>query len=192
MIIKLFLPTIFVLSLLAQSAFAQEPILDIMSLNIRFRTHRGQPEWRWTPITNFDIRGKMADSAAISVEYTLPTGKPFVKLQCEDNGRSDDEISNVLDCGNDLEAESSTNLTGVVGFQIKLSDELNGINKVLYSGKFTVNKFLYNPAKQPQFNKNFYYYVDYDWRLDRWLTLELGKMNIRLYNFLLGFGLKEI
>ncbi len=163
--IKLILLTIFLCSILASTAFAQESTLDKMSLNIRFRTHRGQPEWRWTPIVDFDMRGNMSDSVALSIEYTLPNGKPFVKLDCADNGRSDDYVSNVSDCGNDLEADSSTNLTGVFGFQIKMSDELNGVNKVLYSGKFTVDKYLFNPAKQPQFAKNFYYFVNYDWRL---------------------------
>lgn len=136
-----------------------------MSLNISLRSHRGQPEWRWTPRINFELRGKMSKSAAISVELTSPTGKQFVNLNCPNNGNPEDDWRAVEDCGNDLEADSSTNQTGVFGIQIKLTDELNGLNKVLYSGKFTVNKYVYNPAKQPQFAKNFYYYIDYDWRL---------------------------
>lgn len=144
--------------------FAQNS-LDQMSVNIRMQAHRGQPEWRWTPTINFDVYGGASNSTQFTVEYMLPTGKPFVKIDCSHNGRSDDEWVGVRDCGNNFTAESSTNLTGIFGFQIKMADELKGLNKVLYSGKFTVNKYLYNPAKQPQFARNFYYYLDYDWRL---------------------------
>lgn len=161
---KLLILSIFVLSVFAQSAFG-EPVADKMSLNINLQAHRSEAEWRWTPNANFDIRGNMPDSAAISLEYTLPTGKPFLKFDCYENGRSDDFVSNVIDCGNNTASEKSTNLTGIFGFKITMTDELNGVNKVLYSGKFTVGKYVYNPAKQPQFAKNFYYYVDYDWRL---------------------------
>jgi hypothetical protein len=152
------------LFLLAIPAAAQ-PQLDKLSLNIRLQAHRGHPEWRWTPTVDFTILGKMSDSAAITIEYTNPAGKSFVKLECADNGNSYDETSDVMDCGNNLDAASSTNLTGVFGFKIMLTDELNGINSTLYSGRFTVDKYLYNPVKSPAFNKNFYYFVNYDWRL---------------------------
>jgi hypothetical protein len=155
----------FAILILGIGIFAQEPLVDKMSIKIYFRAQRAEAEWRWTPKIDFNIFGKAADSVIWTVEYTLPNGKPFVKIDCSDNGNSQDTFSNVENCGNDLEWKDATNLTGNFGFQIRMTDELNSINKVLYSGKFTVNKILYNPAKNPAFNKNFYYYVDYDWRM---------------------------
>ncbi len=148
----------FLLVMLTGSAFAQGAFLDKMSLNIHLRSHRGQAEWRWTPKISFDLKGKLSGASKITVEIISPNGKPFVKLECTPNTR-DDDWQTIADCGNDLEAASASTLTGVHGFQIKMGDA------VLYSGKFTVAKYLYNPAKNPAFNKNFYYYIDYDWRL---------------------------
>lgn len=163
--IKLLLLTIFALSLSAQIAFAQEAKIDALSLNLRLNPVRGMAEWRWTPNMNFNIFGPLSESSEITIEYTLPTGKDFVKTKCWTEKTEANETMSVRDCGNDLERETATNLTGVFGFQIKQSDELNGINKVLYSGKFTVNKYSYNPAKIPANAKNFYYFVEQDWRL---------------------------
>jgi hypothetical protein len=151
-----------ILALSAIGAFAQSPNLDKMSLNITLRTHRGQPEWRFTPKIGFEVRGKMSDAAKTSVEFTDPAGKQFVRLDCE-LYTQDEDWKSVSDCGNDLEATAASTLTGIYGFQIKLSDR--GASSTLYSGKFTVGKYLFNPAKNPAFNKNFYYYIDYDWRL---------------------------
>lgn len=155
----------FVLSFLSLTAFTQEAKFDPLSLNMMLRPHRGQPEWRWTPDLRFDIHGPLSAGGSISVEYTLPTGKAFVKMPCWTEKLAADESMTVSDCGRDLESTVATNLTGVFGFQIKLADELNGINKVLYSGKFSVNKYLYNPAKTAANAKNFYYFIEYDWRL---------------------------
>jgi hypothetical protein len=157
--------TVFVLCLFAASAIAQDARFDPMSLNLRLGPVRGMPEWRWTPDMNFNIFGPLSGSSEVTVEYTLPTGKAFVKTKCWTEKTEANETMNVRDCGNDLERETATNLTGIFGFQIKLADELNGINKVLYSGKFTVNKYSYNPAKIAANAKNFYYFVEYDWRL---------------------------
>src|SRR5215213_1604316 len=155
---KKFIGISLLLIFVSVAAFAQTSYVDKMSLNIHLRTHRGQPEWRWTPKMSFSLKGKLSDSAKVSVEYTDPSGISFVKLDCVTDTQ-DADWRNVSDCGNELEAAAATTATGVFGFQIKFG------GAVLYSGKFTVGKYLFNPAKNPAFNKNFYYYVDYDWRL---------------------------
>src|SRR5258705_8228519 len=50
-------------------------------------------------------------------------------------------------------------------FKFKLANELTGTNKSLFSGKFNVGKKLYNPENLPDRTRQFYYYVDHDWRL---------------------------
>jgi hypothetical protein len=157
--------TIFLMGISAKSVGAQDARFDPLSLNLRMGAVRGMAEWRWTPNMNFNIFGPLSESSEITVEYTLPTGKAFVKTKCWTEKTEANETMNVRDCGNDLERETATNLTGIFGFQIKIADELNGINKVMYSGKFTVNKYSYNPAKIPANAKNFYYFVEQDWRL---------------------------
>jgi len=140
-------------------AAAQGVFVDKTTLNMNLRTHRGQAEWRWTPKISFNIGGTLSDSAKLVVEMSDPAGKKFVSLECSQSESGDIQWRTVSDCGNDLEATAASTLTGVHTFQIKLA------NAVLYAGKFTVGKYLFNPAKNPAFNKNFYYYIDYDWRL---------------------------
>lgn len=144
---------------LMTSASGQGPFLDKMSLNIHLRSHRGQAEWRWTPKINFNIGGTVADSAKVVVEITDPARKSLFRIECSQYESGDIKWRSVSDCGNDLESTAAATSTGAHDFQIKLA------NTVLYSGKFTVGKYLFNPARNPAFSKNFYYYIDYDWRL---------------------------
>lgn len=139
---------------------ANAATLDQMTLQFYLRTHRGQPEWNWTPLVNFEVWGKYERYAKFTVDITAPNGKPLFKMNCQHTGDSLDEYATIDGCGRELEDGPATTLTGVFGFKIQ---DVN--NAVLYTGKFTVDKYVYNPAKQPQFAKNFYYYVDYDWRL---------------------------
>jgi hypothetical protein len=147
------------LVLYSAGAFAQGAIVDKTTLKINLRTHRGQAEWRWTPKISFNLGGNISEAAKISVEFTDPAGKSIFKLDCAHYESGEIQWRTVSDCGNDLEADVAVTNTGVHGFQIKSA------NAVLYAGKFPVGKYLFNPAKNPAMNKNFYYYVDYDWRL---------------------------
>jgi len=158
---KNFIAIAFVLITLSAGAFAQEEgaIVDKTTLKINLRTHRGQAEWRWTPKISFNLGGGVTDATKISFELTDPAGKSLFKSDCAHFETGAVEWRMVSDCGNDFEPDVAVTSTGVHGFQIK-----SGAT-ALYSGKFTIGKYLFNPAKNPAFNKNFYYYVDYDWRL---------------------------
>ena len=149
-----------------QAAFAAEPSVGKLGINFHLVPHFNKPEWTWTPSIRFRINGPIASADVVWVEYTLPNGAPFVKVQCENiSALKDDENIVVNDCGFRQEDDHATNLTGLFGFQVKLSNELAGTNKTLFSGKFNVGKKLYNPDNLPDRNKQFYYYVDHDWRL---------------------------
>jgi hypothetical protein len=148
-----------ILAIFMFSVFADAATLDQMSLQFYTRTNRGQSEWRWTPLVNFEVWGKYQRYDKFTVQITAPNGSELFKMTCKHTGDSLDEYATIDGCTND--ADTDTNLTGVFGFKIIQTDN----NATLYSGKFTVGKHLYNPAKNPAFNKNFYYYIDYDWRL---------------------------
>jgi hypothetical protein len=143
-----------------------EPSVGKLGINFHLVPHFNKSEWTWTPSMRFRINGPLASSDTLWVEYAFPDGKPFVKIQCENvSAITDQENLVVNDCGFRQEDSQATNLTGLFSFQIKLVNELSGTNKSLFSGKFNVGKKLYNPDNLPDRNKQFYYYVDHDWRL---------------------------
>jgi hypothetical protein len=149
-----------------QTASAAEPSVGKLGINFHLVPHFHQPEWTWTPSIRFRINGPLVSSDTVWVEYTFPNGKPFVRVQCENIFAIPEDDNIVInDCGFRQENDQATNLTGLFGFQIRLTNELTGTNKTLFSGKFNVGKKLYNPDNLPDRNKQFYYYVDHDWRL---------------------------
>jgi len=157
---------LFFLLFVSHAALATEPSVGKLGINFHLVPHFNKPEWTWTPSMRFRISGPLSSADTIWVEYTFPNGRPFVKVQCENiSAIADGESVVVNDCGFRQEDDQATNLTGLFGFQIKLTNELAGKNKALFSGKFNVGKKLYNPDNLPDRNKQFYYYVDHDWRL---------------------------
>ena len=83
-----------------QSAFAAEPSVGKLGINFHLVPHFNKPEWTWTPSIRFRIYGPLASSDVVWVEYTLPNGKPFVKVQCENiSAINDGENLVVNDCG---------------------------------------------------------------------------------------------
>ncbi len=160
--------SIFVTAMLCMASTAvAEPTVDKLGVVFHLKPHTpDKKEWTFTPNLRMKIAGPITSSSVIGVEYTLPNGKPWVKVECENVGQTgDDEYLTLNDCGYRLEDKDGSNQTGVFGFTVKHTDALNSTNKVLFKGKFTVGRQLYNPSKQPDRNKQFYYYVDQDWRL---------------------------
>jgi hypothetical protein len=146
-----------------QQASAQ---ITVRNYDTTFRAYpqRDKPRWGWTPSVGFKLNGPVSESATASVEYTLPDGKPWVTADCELQSR-DSKIPYTVDCGEKIDAAKVTYLTGSFGYKIKLSDEVEGTNQVLQTGKIKVGKFLYNPSNDKDSNQQFYYYLDNDWRL---------------------------
>jgi hypothetical protein len=167
MIIKKLL--IFGVSILffSQILSAKEADIDKWDINFQTNINKSKAEWTWTPFATFTIYGPIASSSQASVEYTLPSGKTWLKAVCDDFGRNipADSFSTILNCGLNTSGGSETNAIGTFGFKILLTDELSGKNQTLYSGKFKVGKQLHNPKKYPQNNRNFYYYIDRDFQL---------------------------
>ncbi len=154
---------LFCLGIFAQQTIAQ---VSLRNYDTTFRAYpqRDKPHWGWTPSVSFKLNGPVSGSLTASVEYTLPDGKPWVTADCMLQSR-DSKVVTIKDCGEKIDAAKKTFLTGMFGYKIKISDELEGKTQVLQTGKIKVGKFLYNPGGDKEFNQQFYYYLDNDWRL---------------------------
>lgn len=158
-----FLATLFCLSIFAGQAFAQT---TLRNYNTTFRTNaqRDTKRWGWTPMVSFQLNGPIPDSTIASVEFTLPDGKAWFTADCNLEN-ADSKIVSVRDCGEKVDSSKASFLTGLFGFKIKVSNELAGTNQTLMTGKIKIGKFIYNPSGGAEFNEQFYYYLDNDWRL---------------------------
>ncbi len=162
---KLFILLMFVGLLAVQSMFAQS--VRPLGITIETRANFDNAEWRWTPMIGFRILGPIESGSQIVVDFTLPNGSPFVTLKCETPRLEEGKNTRIGSCGfNNPDDSKATNQQGLFGFKIKLNNAVSGQNKVLYAGKFNVGRILYNPDGSAEKNKQFYYFVDNDWRLN--------------------------
>src|SRR6476660_3192766 len=88
-----FFPILMTLLALPIIGGAQGPAINKPSVQITLRTQRdyyrsGQREeetWSWTPRIVYRVNGPIAAGSQLSVEFTLPSGKPWVTLNCNTN-----------------------------------------------------------------------------------------------------------
>ena len=158
-----------------RTSAAAEATINKPSIQVTLRTHqqyyrgaqRDEDTWSWTPRIAFRVNGPIAAGSQLSVEFTLPSGKPWVKLDCTTN-ETKEGYWWPTECGmnsNDVKDEQASIETGLAGFKINLKNELENANKTLFSGKFKVDKFHVGVIDLPKFKNNFSYYVNYDWAL---------------------------
>ena len=145
------------------------------SVQITLRTHqqyyRGAQEdqetWSWTPRIKFRVNGPITAGSQLSVEFALPSGKPWIKFDCATQ-ETKDGFWWETECGinsNDVKDQDASIETGLASFKINLKNELEGTNRTLFAGKFKVEKFHVGVVDLPKFKNNFSYYVNYDWNL---------------------------
>lgn len=159
------------------------------SIQITLRTHQqfyrngqeDQDTWSWTPRIAYRVVGPISAGSQLSVEFTLPSGKPWIKLDCNTNETKDGYWWQT-ECGmnsNDVKDEQATIETGLAGIKILLKNELEGSNKTLFTGKFKVDKFHVGVVDLPKFKNNFSYYVNYDWAMPFGYVYGYDGMDIR-------------
>jgi hypothetical protein len=120
--------------------------------------------WTWTPRIKFILNGPVESGSVVNVAYTMPNGSAWLDHDCN----TEQAVAGVgvtIGCGNDLSDKKGTTQIGVFGFRITLRNELQGKTATLFAGKFKIEKFIYNPADNPRFNRQFVYYVNSDWKL---------------------------
>lgn len=147
--------------------------IDKTSVNIYARRRTGSYEdqekrgyalWGWTPQMRFRVNGPISEGGQLTVEFTKPDGKPWLKFNCETGAISANGWWQVTDCGENLPEDDLARETGLYGLKIGLKDELAGKNETLFTGKIKVDKF-FAGGNQTSEKGFFGYYVDYDWWL---------------------------
>src|SRR5215467_14097500 len=120
---------------------ATEPLIAKDSIQVTLRTHhdyyrngqRDESTWSWTPRIKYRVNGPLASGSQLSVQFTLPGNRPWVKFDCQ-TGEIEKGQWWETECGNDLPDEKAVIETGVVDLKITLRNELAGTNATLFSG----------------------------------------------------------
>jgi len=117
-----------------------------------------EKQLQWKPAIWFNVNGPVADGSQLTVEFSYPGRKDFSKLTCKADQTPAGETLKIEEClGSD---KFTTGYVGPVDFSIHLRNELQSGDKVLFTGKAVVGKFV-GPAG-PQYPE---FYVDEDWRI---------------------------
>ena len=167
--------TISILVTFSNSAKVSGQTINKPSIQITLRTHQqyyrngveDQETWSWTPRIVYRVVGPITAGSQLSVEFTLPSGKSWIRLDCNTNETKDGYWWET-ECGinsNDVKDQDASIETGLAGFKINIKNELEGTSKTLFSGKFKVERFHVGVVDLPKFKNNFSYYVNYDWNL---------------------------
>jgi hypothetical protein len=175
---------------LLTSAPALAQTINKPSIQITLRTHQqyyrngqeDQETWSWTPRIVYRVVGPISAGSQLSVEFTLPSGKPWIKFDCNTNETKAGYWWET-ECGmnsNDVRDQDATIETGLAGFKINLKNELESTNKTLFAGKFKVEKFHVGVIDLPKFKNNFSYYVNYDWNLPIGYLYDYDMMDFRV------------
>jgi hypothetical protein len=120
--------------------------------------------WSWVPVMEYRVNGPIPSGGQLYVEYTLPTGGPWVKFDCPTEETLQGRWWRTKCGGRDIPEDKGSTYTGPVSFAIKLRNELAGTDSTLFNGKMKVAKVLSNEHGPKAANK-FVYFVDHDWNL---------------------------
>src|SRR6267142_366529 len=134
------------LVLTAGSVFSQS--INKPSIQITLRTHRlyfrgaqrDEDTWSWSPRIVYRVVGPITAGSQLSVEFTLPSGKAWIKLDCPTQATRDGYWCETQ-CGintADVPDEQASIETGVAQFKVVLKNELENVTKTLFVGKFKV------------------------------------------------------
>ncbi len=178
------------LSNLVRNGSVSAQTVNKPSIQITLRTHRlyfrgaqrDEDTWSWSPRIVYRVVGPISAGSQLSVEYTLPSGKAWIKHDCPTQATKDGYWWETQ-CGintNDVPDEQASIETGSAGFKITLKNELEGTNKTLFAGKFKVEKFHVGVVDLPKFKNNFSYYVNYDWALPIGYLYDYDIMDFRV------------
>lgn len=128
--------------------------------------------WSWLPKLNFTVNGPIQSGSRLYAEFSSPTGTPWVKFDCATEETRPGYWWRTECGGRDIGEDKSITALGVVGFNIKIRNELSGTDASLFTGKMKVVK-AHSGEAGPKFVNHFVYFVDQDANLPVgyvWLT----------------------
>ena len=146
----------------------KDSILVKLHTDTTMRNGQRREEWgtSWVPGIGFRVNGPIASGSQLYVEFSLPTNKHWLQIDCPTNAIAAGRWWKT-GCGYDYSLsdnafeQKNVNVSGLVDFAIHIRNELQGTDATLFSGKIKVIKE--RPVPQ---NPSYYeYVVDEDWRI---------------------------
>lgn len=122
--------------------------------------------WSWAPSTRFQVLGPVAAGSQFSVEYELPSGKPWMEQKCETPTTADGDLAKISTPDEDESiAEKRAILqTGAFPFKIKFKNGPAGVSSVIFSGVYKVETYAL-PANIPEYKNKQEFVISQDWNL---------------------------
>ncbi len=119
--------------------------------------------YSWTPVIKFDTNGPLPSGAQYYAVVSLPTGAPWVELDCKWVGGSQ---SNYYQCGGpDVPEEKGTTAAGLFPFAIKMRNELKETDEMLFTGKVRIEKAPVDDGTPAERARKSFFYPAHDWAL---------------------------
>lgn len=158
-------------SLVTQAGAAQGPTVVQRSLILNTYDHGrywpdpnkepvyGKPAWTPNNLNlDFLVEGPLSAGSHLTLEFLRPDGKLWVSSSCKTPAIEAGKVDNI-EC-EDIDEHKALPMTGMFGIQIRQVNELEGINSVIYKGRFKVGSYVSKYA-----DKSVNHYIDEDWRL---------------------------
>jgi hypothetical protein len=154
---------VLMVSSVTSAAAQDQPGVVRTSLQVTARTlsfHGKNPKmWSWVPEFKFSLTKGRNSGDQHYIEYTVPGGAT-IKSDCQLN-----QNGTGFECGGrSIPEEKGSIHTGLVNFNIKVRNELQGIDTTLFTGRMKVARACNNTNCSASAGE-WVYYVDHDWNL---------------------------
>jgi hypothetical protein len=133
---------------------------SILLTTQRGRDVAGYEKRGWVPAIQFRGSGSIASGSRLSVDFTL-AGKPWVSFDC--NPESENSHWSATCGGDSIPGGKQETYAGPVAFTIRLRNELEGTNVMLFNG--TAKVVMVPAYKGATKMDDMEWYVDEDWRI---------------------------
>ena len=151
-----------------QPTIQKDSILVKLHTATTMRNGERREAWgtSWVPGIEFRVNGPITSGSQLYVEFSLPTNKHWLKIDCPTNAVEAGKWWKT-GCGHDYDLENNAfeqknvNVSGLVDFAIHIRNELQGTDATLFTGKIKVIKEQPIP-KNPSYWE---YVADEDWRI---------------------------
>jgi hypothetical protein len=118
--------------------------------------------WTWLPRTEFRVNGPIPSGGQLYVEVGYPGTMKWVTYDCDTSETQKGYWWKVRCGGRDnIDEAKGVTYTGPVNFTIKMRNELQGSDMILFNGKAKVAK-VHSGEAGPKYVNRMVYYVDQD------------------------------